>query len=494
MSVKVEAAPAATLVIFGATGDLAHRLLMPSLANMTAAGLIDDNFRVLGIGRSKESDEELRTSFDESGCMEKLESASKKAWKSLRKRVLFEQGDFTRAECYEALKKRLDKLGCGNVAFYLAVAPRFFGDIVEHLGKAGLLEEKDGAFRRVAIEKPFGHDLQSAKTLNKRILAQADESQFYRIDHFLGKETVQNILVARFANAMTEAVWNRTYIDHVQITAAETVDVGTRGDFYDHAGALRDMVPNHLFQLLSMVAMEAPNRFDADSIRDEKSKLLKAIRIPSAKEAKTNAVRGQYGAGTVDGKKVVAYTKAPDVAPDSTTETYAALKLEIDTPRWAGVPFYLRTGKALGKKDTEVVLTFRPVAYAGFRDAEVGDLPANKLVIQIQPDEGIDFDFLAKQPGPAIATTPVTMAFRYADHFDISHTTGYETLLYDLLRGDQTLFQRADGIEAAWAVVQPILNAWKKDAPDAYRAGSTGPATADALLERDGRKWHVFGE
>ena len=487
-----EAAPAATLVIFGVTGDLAHRLLTPSLINMTAAGLLGEDFTVLGVGRSKGDDASLRKSLEDFRAKAKGEGArdasTDSAWKSLKKRVFYLRGDLGEPSFFEELKQRLDDDGAANVVFYLATAPELFGDAVENLAKAGLLEEGKGqgkgkkkTFRRVAIEKPFGHDHASAKALNERLLTLVDESQIYRIDHFLGKETVQNILVTRFANTMIEAVWNNRYIDHVQITAAETVDVGTRGAFYDANGALRDMVPNHLFQLLAMVCMEPPNAFDAESIRNEKAKVFAAIRGPEPDAVEQDTVRGTY----------TGYKKAEDVARDSRTETYVAMRLAVDSWRWAGVPFYLRTGKAMGNRDTHVMVQFKPVPFAQFRGTDVTQLPDNKLVIHIQPNEGVSIDFAAKRPGPKVDTAPVTMEFRYSDEFDVSHATGYETLLYDMLTGDQTLFQRADGIEAAWAAVQTTLDNWAAGGkPEAYKVGSDGPKAAAELIERDGRHWH----
>ena len=485
---RTEAAPPATLVIFGITGDLAHRLLTPALINMTAAGLLGDDFSVIGIGRSEGDDASMRKSLGDFRAKAKGEGArdasTDDAWASLRERMHYLRGDLGEPSFFKILKKRLEDDGASNVIFYLATAPELFGDAVENLAGAGLLDEdgkKGGGFRRVAIEKPFGHDHASAKALNERLLKLVDESRIYRIDHFLGKETVQNILVTRFANTMIEAVWNNRYIDHVQITAAETVDIGSRGAFYDANGALRDMVPNHLFQLLAMVCMEPPNAFDAESIRNEKSKVFAAIRGPEADAVLQDAVRGMY-----DG-----YSKADDVAPDSRTETYVAMKVAVDSWRWAGVPFYLRTGKAMGSRDTHVVVQFKPVPFAQFRGTDVTRLPDNKLMIHIQPNEGVSIGFAAKRPGPTVDTAPVTMDFRYVDEFDVSHATGYETLLYDMLTGDQTLFQRADGVEAAWQAVQATLDGWAADGePETYEVGSEGPSGAAALIERDGRRWH----
>ena len=485
---RTEAAPPATLVIFGITGDLAHRLLTPALINMTAAGLLGDDFTVIGIGRSEGDDASMRKSLGDFRAKAKGEGArdasTDDAWASLRKRMHYLRGDLGEPSFFKTLKKCLDDDGASNVIFYLATAPELFGDAVENLAGAGLLDEgekKGGGFRRVAIEKPFGHDHASAKALNERLLRLVDESRIYRIDHFLGKETVQNILVTRFANTMIEAVWNNRYIDHVHITAAESVAVGTRGGFYDANGALRDMVPNHLFQLLAMVCMEPPNAFDAESIRNEKAKVFGAIRGPEADAVGQDAVRGTY-----DG-----YRKADDIAPDSRTETYVAMKVAVDSWRWAGVPFYLRTGKAMGSRDTHVVVQFKPVPFAQFRGTDVTRLPDNKLVIHVQPDEGVSIEFAAKRPGPKVDTAPVSMDFRYADTFDVSHATGYETLLYDMLTGDQTLFQRADGVEAAWQAVQATLDSWAASGePEPYEVGSEGPAGAAALIERDGRQWH----
>ncbi|EJZ16743.1 glucose-6-phosphate dehydrogenase, partial [Rhizobium sp. Pop5] len=416
------------------------------------------------------------------------------AWKSLRRRISYTSGDFTKDDIFIEIGKRLEPNA--NAAFYLAVPPSFFGTIVEKLAAHGLTDESGGAFRRVAIEKPFGTDLASAQALNAQILAQVEESQVYRLDHFLGKETVQNLMTARFANMIIESLWNNRYIDHVQITAAEIVDVGSRGKFYDATGALRDMVPNHLFQLLAMIAMEPPNSFDAEAIRNEKSKVLKALRIYTPEEAKTHGVRGAYAAGPLNDVDLPAYRDSKDISPDSRTETFVALKLYADTWRWAGVPFYLRTGKALTARDTEIVITFQPVPFAQFRETEVNRrLPPNRLVIQVQPDEGMSMEISIKSPGLSVDTVPVALDFRYADKFDISKTTGYESLLYDLFIGDQTLFQRADGIEAGWAAVQPFLDIWAKDpsTPEAYAPGSMGPTCAAELIERDGRQWHELG-
>ena len=374
----------------------------------------------------------------------------------------------------------LDKTAgtAGNYLFYLAVADRFFSVVVSRLATAGMATEKDGRWRRVVIEKPFGHDLPSAKALNAEILKTLQEHQIYRIDHFLGKETVQNIMALRFANGLFEPLWNRQHIDHVQITAAETVGVERRGKFYEPTGALRDMVPNHMFQLLAMTAMEPPISFDADAVRNKKAEVIQAIRPFTPGRVTRDVVRGQYDAGTVLAKQVQAYRREPNVAPDSTTETYVACRLLIDNWRWAGVPFYLRTGKYLRRRRTEIAVRFHQAPYALFRGTHVERMNPNWMILRIQPDEGIALQFAAKRPGPTVTLGNVSMDFAYKTYFDMAPSTGYETLIYDCMIGDATLFQRADNIEAGWRVVQPILDTWAssppKDIPN-YVAGSGRP-------------------
>jgi glucose-6-phosphate 1-dehydrogenase len=482
-------APPCTLVIFGAAGDLTKRLLMPALYNLAGGGLLDPNFSVLGVDHNRLTDEGWRQ--DLSDTMASFtgdpsaefhpEKIDEKAWGFVRERLHVMQGDFSDSATYRVLAERVQ----GNVVFYLAVAARFFAPVVEGLGQAGLLKQADGAFRRVVIEKPFGSDLASAKALNAKILAQADESQFYRIDHFLGKETVQSIMAIRFANGMLEPVWRREYVSHVEITASETIGVEARGGFYEPTGALRDMVPNHLFQLLAMVAMEPPNSFAAEAVRDEKAKLVEAVR-PVRPE---DAVRGQYAAGRVGGHAVPAYRDEPDVARDSHTETYVALKLEIENWRWAGVPFYLRTGKRMSAHHTEVAVHFRPPPFRMFRDTAVTDLAPNVLRLRISPDPGAVTTLNVKRPGPQMHIAPVENGFRYGDFFATAPTVGYETLIYDCMMGDATLFQRADNIEAGWAAVEPLLKAWRGAPVVVYEAGSAGPKEADDLLARDGHGW-----
>jgi glucose-6-phosphate 1-dehydrogenase len=489
MNASGRLAPPAAMTIFGAGGDLTKRLVVPALYNLVRADRLPDGFTTIGVDISDHTDESWRNSLTE--MMQAFVRAGwgaidEQAWSWLMRRVRYLKGDFTQPETYSRLARILDERkqqdNVGNILFYLAVADRFFGPVIEQLGRAGLIRESDHAWRRVIVEKPFGHDLASAKAVNAQILKVLSEDQIYRIDHFLGKETVQNILVLRFANGIFEPLWNRDHIDHVQITAAETVGVEHRGRFYERTGALRDMVPNHLFQLLAMIGMEPPISFDADAVRAKKTELFQAIHPISP----ANAVRGQYGAGVVLGRHVPDYRHEPDVAPDSKTETYVALKLGIDNWRWAGVPFYLRTGKCLSARTTEIAVQFRQAPYALFRATPVEHLPPNILRLRIQPDEGLSLSFSAKRPGTEIEIDGVEMNFAYRDYFAPIGSVGYETLIYDCLIGDATLFQRADTVEAAWCAVEDLLEVWPGAPAD---AGSDGPAAADRLLARDGRAW-----
>jgi glucose-6-phosphate 1-dehydrogenase len=495
MNASGRLAPPAAMTIFGASGDLTKRLVVPALYNLVRADRLPDGFTTIGVDISDHTDESWRNSLTE--MMQAFMRAGggaidEQAWSWLMRRVRYLKGDFTQLEPYSRLARILDERkpqdNVGNILFYLAVADRFFGPVIEHLGRAGLIRESDHAWRRVIVEKPFGHDLASAKALNAQILKVLSEDQIYRIDHFLGKETVQNILVLRFANGIFEPLWNRDHINHVQITAAETVGVEHRGRFSERTGALRDMVPNHLFQLLAMIGMEPPISFDADAVRAKKTELFQAIHPISP----ANAVRGQYEAGVVLGRHVPDYRHEPDVAPDSKTEAYVALKLGIDNWRWAGVPFYLRTGKCLSARTTEIAVQFRQAPYALFRATPVEHLPPNILRLRIQPDEGLSLSFSAKRPGTEIEIDGVEMNFAYRDYFAPIGSVGYETLIYDCLIGDATLFQRADTVEAAWCAVQDLLDVWPgapaDDFPN-YAAGSDGPAAADRLLARDGRAW-----
>lgn len=485
----VKQAPPCTLVIFGAGGDLTKRLLMPSLYDLATTRRLDDGFKVHGVDLAQQDTDAWRKSLTDtmqSFTTDKtaefyVPKLNDESWKWVTDRLSYQVGDFSQDETFAGIKAAI---GDGSAIFYCAVAARFFGTVVDGLGKAGLLQQTDGMFRRVVIEKPFGSDLPSAQALNARILQHAEESQFYRIDHFLGKDTVQSIMAVRFGNGMFEPTWRREYIDHIEITAAETVGVEGRGKFYEPTGALRDMVPNHMFTLLSMVAMEPPIAYDAEAVRSEKAKLMQAIRPLTP----ADAVRGQYTAGAEFGKPVPGYREEPNVAPDSRTETYVALRLHIDTWRWAGVPFYIRTGKRLSGRKTEISVHYKPAPYRVFGAAAT---TPNVLRLLIDPEEGIDVQFAAKRPGPEMALGRVVSSMRYKDYFDERPNVGYETLLYDCMLGDGTLFQRADAIEASWAALEPVLESWAKGEGEVenYGAGSSGPAGADALLAADGRTW-----
>jgi len=417
------------------------------------------------------------------------------AW--LHERLFYERGDFGDSDTFARLRERLAGIDVerhtqGNYLFYLATAPKFFAPIVQHLGKASLLKQEDARWRRVVIEKPFGHDLDSAQSLNREIKTVLDENQIYRIDHYLGKETVQNIMVFRFDNAIFEPIWNRRYIDHVQITNAETVGVEQRGGYFDTAGTLRDMVPNHMMQLLSLTAMESPASFQADAVRDEQAKVLHAIQPLDSDDVLNRSVRGQYGEGILGGERVPGYRSEPGVSPDSRTETYVAMKLTVDNWRWAGVPFYLRTAKRMAKRHTEIAIQFKRTPFELFGNSAFRKLHTNTLVIRIQPVEGISLSFGAKIPGAVLRVGSVDMSFEYAEYFGADAHTGYEVLLYDCMIGDATLFQRADMVEAGWSVVDPMLDVWTALPPRKfpnYAAGTWGPKDADELLERDERQW-----
>jgi glucose-6-phosphate 1-dehydrogenase len=484
-------------VIFGASGDLTHRLLVPALYNLAAGGLLPEAFAIIGVGRAQMSNDAFRADLAQALRRFVLRTVDQKIADRLFACATYVSGGADDPSTYERLGRELARVegACatgGNRLFYLATPPAAFAPIVRNLSRSGIAREENGAWRRLIIEKPFGTDLASAQALNRELLGLLGEHQIYRIDHYLGKETVQNILVLRFANGLFEPIWNRDHIDHVQITVAETLTVGRRARFYDATGALRDMVPNHLFQLLSLVAMEPPSRFDAHAVRSEKADALDAIHVPDEAAALHDSVRAQYVAARVGDNEVEDYRKEADVRPDSATETYVALRLLIDNWRWAGVPFYLRTGKALKSRRTEVAIKFKEAPLAMFRDTPVDRLAQNFLVMSIQPDECVGLQFNAKMPGPVVAISGVGMTFKYQDYFDAAPSTGYETLIYDCMIGDAMLFQRADGIEAGWRAVQPFLDAWHHAGSNGlavYKAGSEGPAEADQLLTRDGRRW-----
>jgi glucose-6-phosphate 1-dehydrogenase len=489
------------MVIFGAAGDLTRRKLIPALYNLAKSQLLSREFAVVGVARAQKSEEDFRKKAAEDIKEFGTDTVDPDIWEWFDRRLYYLQGNFDDKELYPKLKALLEKVDRdhnthGNHLYYMATAANYFGTVVENLASVGLMEE-NGHWRRVIIEKPFGHDLDSARALNKQLLTVATEKQIYRIDHYLGKETVQNIIALRFANGMFEPIWNRRYIDNIQISVAETVGVEDRGSYYDQAGALRDMVPNHIMQLISLTAMEPPVSFRADAVRDEQAKILHAIQPLSSEEVLSRTVRGQYGDGTVRGKHVPAYRSEHDVPEDSRTETFVAMKLLIDNWRWASVPFYLLTGKALAAQNTHIVITFRRAPFVLFRDTPVENLMPNQLVLHIQPEEGISLEFAAKVPGPAMRLGAVDMNFKYADYFGQQPSTGYERLLHDCMIGDATLFQRADMVEAGWCVVSPVLDVWKALPPrnfPNYAAGSWGPKDADELLERDGRTWRNFEE
>lgn len=490
--------PPCIIVVFGARGDLTKRLVMPALYNLRRSGALGDDFAIVGMDHGDISERAWRTNMGQS--MTQLLSSrdaefqtdefDTATWDWLRERMHYLRGDFTDQGAYRSLGGVLDKLHKrygtqGNVLFYLATAARFFEPVLLNLGEAGLVKQREGeGWRRVIVEKPFGHNLPSAQHLNATVAKVLHEDQVFRIDHFLGKETVQNILAFRFANGLFEPVWNRDRIDHVQITAAETIGVEGRGRFYDPTGCLRDMVPNHLFQLLAMIAMEPPAAFTTEAMHRRRAEVIEAVR-PIKPE---DVVRGQYASGAVNRNAVPGYREEDTVPDDSDTETYVAMKLQVDTWRWAGVPFYLRTGKRLRERTTEIAIRFKPAPLAPFRSTEVGGYGPDWLVLHIQPDEGISLQFDVKRPGAQVALAPVRMDFRYRDWFPKEYTVGYERLLQDCMNGEAGLFQDAAMVEGAWRIVQPILDAWKQPPSDFpnYAAGSAGPSAADALLAMNG--------
>ncbi len=490
------------LVIFGASGDLTRRLLIPSLYNLAHDNLLPQRFAVVGVAYHDLTEDVFRQNMhkaiQESTRVKQVDPA---VWENLEKRLYYISSPFQDPAGYTRLTEVLARCDRehgtrGNYLFYLATPPTFFGEIIQQLGKADLAQEREEegrGWRRTIIEKPFGRDLVSARELNRTVLGVFQEQQLYRIDHYLGKETVQNMLVFRFANGMLEPLWNQRYIDHVQITVAETVGVEGRGEYYDNAGLMRDMIQNHMFQLLALVAMEPPYSFASEAVRDEKAKVLHAVRPMTYEEVLTQTVRGQYGPGMADGQPLVGYRDEPRVNPTSSTETYAALRLFIDNWRWAGVPFYLRSGKALPKRLTEVAIQFHQAPHMLFRHTGATQFQANRLILHIQPREGISWDLEAKIPGPTVRLKTVSMDFNYTDFFGEEPSTGYETLLYDAMIGDATLFQRSDIVEAAWEIARPILDVWQalpaRDFPNYSARQSWGPEAADALIRQDGREW-----
>lgn len=484
------------VVLFGATGDLAHRKLMPALYNLMRENYLPSNFTVVGFGRRAKSDQEMRDEYRQSvGEFSRSGQVQAGLWDSFAQGVSYIQSKIDDVEGYRKLKKELDRLDQeratqGNRLFYLAVPPEVYGTIIKNLGEAGL--NQSSGWTRVIVEKPFGRDLDSARALNRELHSVFDESQVYRIDHYLGKETVQNIFVFRFANGILEPIWNRNFIDHVQITVAETVGMEGRGEYYESAGALRDIIQNHALQLLALTAMEPPPDYSPNAVRDEKAQVLRSIHPISLAGVPDSTVRGQYGPGTIAAQAVPGYRQEPEVAPDSNVETFVALKLTIDNWRWAGVPFYLRTGKRLPKRVSEIAIQFNRPPLSLFRKNGLSEIEPNVLVLNIQPDEGISLKIESKIPGQDNRIRPVNMDFRYGTSFAVPTPEAYERLLLDAMLGDPMLFTREDEVEAQWSLMTPILEAWENMPEPSfpnYEAGIWGPDEADFFLEREGRSW-----
>jgi glucose-6-phosphate 1-dehydrogenase len=489
------------IVIFGASGDLTKRKLLPALYNLKALNLLPADFAVVGCAVTDGNDDSFREQLTADIKEFATGGVDEGVWEDFVKRCYYTSGDFNSPDTFAHLSRKIANaqkawnIPGGNILFYLAITPTLFSKVVAQLGAAGLSAEPEGSWRRVIVEKPFGRDLDSARQLNRELTACLREDQIYRIDHYLGKETVQNILVFRFGNSIFEPTWNRRYIEYVQITVAEELGVELRGGYYDHSGVLRDMVQNHMLSVLSLIAMEPPSSIAGEAVRNEKVKVLEAIRPMTPEEVIAQTVRGQYGPGLIDGKPVPGYRTEPDVNPHSNTETFVAMKLQVENWRWADVPFYLRSGKRLAARTTQVVIGFRRTPLKLFGEDFSGNVKPNRLVLHIQPDEGITFDIHAKQPGPKVRVVGVPLDFTYASFGERTAATGYETLLYDCMIGESSLFHRYDSVDASWQICNPILDVWSalpaRDFPN-YESGTWGPAASDQLIGQSGHQWHYY--
>ena len=481
------------LVIFGVTGDLARKKLMPAVYDLTNRGLLPPGFALTGFARRDWEDQDFAQIVHDSVKEHARTPFRESTWRQLSEGIRFVQGTFDDDDAFDRLRKTVEDLDVtrgtgGNHAFYLSVPPSAFPVVCKQLARSGLSESVEDAWRRVVIEKPFGHDLQSARELNDVVSSVFHPDDVFRIDHYLGKETVQNLLALRFANQMFEPIWNANYVDHVQITMAEDIGVGGRAGYYDGIGAARDVIQNHLLQLLALTAMEEPVTFDAKDLTAEKIKVLSAVRLP--KDLGKHTARGQYAEGWQGGEKVVGYLDEGGFDPNSTTETFAAIRVDVDTRRWAGVPFYLRTGKRLGRRVTEIAVVFKKAPHLPFESTATEELGKNALVIRVQPDEGVTLRFGAKVPGTAMEVRDVTMDFGYGHAFTESSPEAYERLILDVLLGDPPLFPRHEEVELSWKILDPITSYWaSKGKPEPYRAGTWGPESADRMMERDGRTW-----
>ncbi len=491
-----------TLVIFGGSGDLARRKLIPAVYNLLLDGILPPNYAILGNGRKPLSDPDFRQTAREAIVKYSRQKISEKVWPDFERRLFYVGGLIEDPKAYKALRQRLEQIEAdlklpGNRIFYLAIPPTSIADAVEGLRSAGLVQppSSEGPFSRVIVEKPIGRDLDSARKINEAVSRVFDESQIFRIDHYLGKETVQNLLVLRFANSIFEPIWNHKFIDHVQITVAEAEGVGTRATYYEEAGALRDMVQNHILQLLCLVAMEPPHSLDADVVRNARMEVLRCLRPIMGKDIEKYTVRAQYGPGKVNGEDVPGYRREPGVKPDSTTETYVAINLFVENWRWSGVPWYLRTGKGLAKRASEIAVFFKPIPQILFNANPEAPLDPNILVMKIQPEEGLTLRIICKVPGTKAKTNPVELHFQYGEAFAVPSPEAYERLLLDVMAGDASLFMRRDAVEASWAWITGILEGWNtygtKWLPE-YPVGSWGPVEANRLIESEGRRWRTL--